>query len=91
MPPFGYFSFRNIAAAAAAATAAAATAAAAAVRSLATLDEIQRHNRDDEAGEGFPCANRTLCSRKRRDEDVRLGTESSSMQGPYSASRPRSS
>ena len=38
--------------------------------SLATLDEVQRHNRDDEADEGSPCAKRTLCSRKRRDEDV---------------------
>ena len=45
-------------------------AAAAAVLSLATLDEVQRHNRDDEADEGSPCAKRTLCSRKRRDEDV---------------------
>ena len=42
---------------------------AAAVLSLATLDEAQRHNRD-EADEGYPCAKRTLCSRKRRDEDV---------------------
>ena len=38
--------------------------------SLATLDEVQRHNRDDEADGGSPCAKRTLCSRKRRDEDV---------------------
>ena len=38
---------------------------------MATLDEVQRHNRDDEADEGSPCAKRTLCSRKRRDEDVR--------------------
>ena len=38
--------------------------------SLATLDEVQRHNRDDEADVGSPCTKRTLCSRKRRDEDV---------------------
>ena len=44
--------------------------AAAAVLSLATLDEIQRHNRDDEAEESFPCAKRTLCSPERRDIDV---------------------
>ena len=37
---------------------------------LATLDEVQRHNRDDEADEGSPCAKRTLCSWKRRDEGV---------------------
>ena len=43
---------------------------AAAVPYLATLDEVQRHNRDDEADEGSPCAKLTLCSRKRRDEDV---------------------
>ena len=41
-----------------------------AVLSLASLDRVQRHNRDDEADEGPPCAKRTLCSRKRRDEDV---------------------
>ena len=44
--------------------------AAAAVLSLATLDEVQRHNRDDEADESSPCAKRTLCPRERRDEDV---------------------
>ena len=55
-------------------------AAAAAVLALATLDEVQRRNRDDETGEGFPCAQRTLCSRKRRDEDVCLSTASSWMQ-----------
>ena len=38
--------------------------------SLATLDEVQRHNCDDAADEDSPCAKRTLCSRKRRDEDV---------------------
>ena len=43
---------------------------AAAVLALETLDEVERQNRDDEAGEGSPCAKRTLCSRKRRDEDV---------------------
>ena len=37
---------------------------------FATLDEIQRHNRDDEADGGSPRDRRTLCSRKRRDEDV---------------------
>ena len=36
--------------------------------SLATLDEFQRPNRDDETDEGSPCAKRTLCSRKRRDK-----------------------
>ena len=41
-----------------------------AVLSLATLDEVQPHNRDDEADERSPCAKRTLCSRKRRDQDV---------------------
>ena len=55
--------------------------AAAAVLSLATLDKVQRHNRD-ETDEGSPCAKRTLCSRKRRDEDVCLSTASSSMQTP---------
>ena len=54
----------------------------AAVLSVVTLDEIQRHNRDDETDEGFPCAQRTLCSRKRRDEDVCLSTASSSIQTP---------
>ena len=43
---------------------------AAAVLSSATLDEVQHHNRDDEGDEGSPCATRTLCSRKGRDEDV---------------------
>ena len=43
---------------------------AAAVLSLATLDKVQRHSRDDEADESSPCAKRKLCSRKRRDEDV---------------------
>ena len=43
---------------------------AATVLSLAILDEVQRHNRDDEGDEGSPCAKRTLCSRKRRDEDA---------------------
>ena len=38
--------------------------------SLATLDKVQRHNRDDKVDEGSPCAKGTLCSRKRRDEDV---------------------
>ena len=42
---------------------------AAAVLSLATL-EVQRHNRDDEADEGSPCAKRKLCSGKSRDEEV---------------------
>ena len=49
---------------------AAAAAAAAAVNDLATLEEVQRHNRDDEADEGSPRAKRTLCSRRRRDKDV---------------------
>ena len=40
------------------------------VLSLATLDEVQRHNRDDEADEGLPCAQRMFFSRERRDEDV---------------------
>ena len=43
---------------------------AAAVLALATLDEVQRHKRDDQADEGFPRAKRTVCSRKRRDKDV---------------------
>ena len=55
---------------------------AAAVRSLATLDEEQRYNRDDEAGEGFACAKRTLCSRKRRDEDVYLSTQQAAQRRP---------
>ena len=37
---------------------------------LATLDKVQRHNRDNEADEGSQFAKRTLCSRTRRDEDV---------------------
>ena len=49
----------------------------AAVLALATLGEVQRHSRDDEADEGSPRAKRTLCSRKRRDQDVRLSTASS--------------
>ena len=43
---------------------------AAAVLSLATVDEVQRHNRDAKADEGSACAKQTLCSRKSRDEDV---------------------
>ena len=58
-------------------------AAAAALLSLATLDEVQRHNRDDEADEGSTCAKRTLCSRKRRDEGVlEHSTASNSFQTP---------
>ena len=60
--------------AAAAAAAAAAGSAAAAVLSLATLEEVQHHNRNDEVDEGSPGAKRTLCSRKIRDEDVCLST-----------------
>ena len=56
---------------------------AAAVLALETLDEVERQNRDDEAGEGSPCAKRTLCSRKRRDEDVCLSTAGSSTQTPH--------
>ena len=52
------------------------TAAAAAVLALATLDEVQRHNRDDEVDEDSPRAKRTLCSRKRRDKDVPLSRAS---------------
>ena len=52
------------------------TAAAAALDS-ATPDEVQRHNRDDEADESSPRAKRTLCSRKRRGKDVCLSASSS--------------
>ena len=69
------------------------TAAAAAVLAFATLHELQRHNRDDEGDRGSPRAKRTLCSRKRCDEDVCLSTASSWMQTDplESASRTRSS
>ena len=60
---------------------------------LATLNELQRHNRDDEGDEGSPCAKRTLCSRKGRDKDVCLSRSSSWMQTDRlePASRTRSS
>ena len=54
--------------------------AAAAVLALATLNESQRQNRDDEGDEGSPRAKRTLCSRKRHDRDLCLSTASSSTQ-----------
>ena len=54
--------------------------AAAAVLALATVNESQRHNADDEGDEGSPRPKRTLCSRKRRDKEVFLGTASSWMQ-----------
>ena len=53
------------------------SAAAAAVLAWSTLDEVQRHNCDDEADDGSPRAKRTLCSRKRRDKDVCLSTANS--------------
>ena len=43
---------------------------AAAVLALVTLDEVQRHNRDDESSEHSSRAKRTLYSRKRRDNDM---------------------
>ena len=59
--------------------------------SLATLDEVQRHNRDDEADEGSLCAKRMLCSRKRRDEDLLEHSKQLSADPLGPASRPRSS
>ena len=47
---------------------------------LATLNESQRQNHDDEGNEGSPRAKRTLCSRNRRDKDVCLRTARSWMQ-----------
>ena len=58
---------------------------------FATLDEIQRHNRDDEADGGSPRDRRTLCSRKRRDEDVLENSEQLNADPLQPASRPRSS
>ena len=39
-----------------------------AVLALATVNEFQRHNRDDEGDEGSPRAKRTLCSRKNEQQ-----------------------
>ena len=50
--------------------------------SLWRLSTVQRHNRDDEANEGSPCAKRTLCSPKSHHEGVCLSTASSSLQTP---------
>ena len=54
--------------------------AAAAVLALATLNENQPHNRDDEVDEGSPRAKPTLYSRKRRNKEVCLSTASSWIQ-----------
>ena len=54
--------------------------AAAAVLALATLNELQRHNRGDEGDERSLRAKRTHCSRKRRDKDVGLSIANSWMQ-----------
>ena len=54
--------------------------AAAAVLALATLNESQRQNRDDEGDAGSPRAKRTLWARNGRDKHVYLSTASSWMQ-----------
>ena len=74
-----------------AAAAAVAAAAAAAMLSLAALDEIQRPNIDDEADESSPCAKRTLCSPKRRSEDVLEHSSQLNADPLGAADRPRSS
>ena len=48
------------------------SAAAAAVLALGILDGVQRHHHDDKASKGLPRAKRTICSRKRRHDDVCL-------------------
>ena len=55
---------------------------AAAVLSLATLDDVQRHNRDNEADEGCPCTNERFARGKGATKTC-LSTASSSSQTPY--------
>ena len=54
---------------------------AAAVLSLATLDDVQRHNRDNEADEGCPCTNERFARGKGATKTC-LSTASSSLQIP---------
>ena len=60
--------------------------------SLATLDEVEHHNRDDEADEGSPSAKRTLCARKKARRKRVLEHSKQLNADPLElASRPRSS